>query len=458
MSPFRLRWIAGTTALLAAIALHCGGDAESAFGDPNATPCETDFAGQCGKPCTTDTECAPNLYCGGGACTADCSPSRACGGGLSCNARNRCANPNEQGFGDTDSGDPTPPDAGICADTNVTLTKVLPRVLFLLDQSSSMWKFKFPSGSSEVGGVECASGCRWTDLKDVLIGKNVGEGLVKSLEAEAELGIEMYSATDTNTGDGDNSYLLPASNPVAVCPRFNGKRFDGVQLSLNAYNTINSALRPATVDDDTPTGPAVRGVVGLAADGGVIADGGGLATLPGEAPKVLVLVTDGEPGRCGDNNTSDEGKAQVVSAVADTFRQNIKTFVIAIGDVNGTAKAHFDAVARAGQGQAANGDAGAILPSSPAALVEALRQIVLGARNCTFDLNGTVQAGRERDGTVTLNGQRVPFAESGAADGWRLVNASRIELIGATCNTLKTTPDAQLSAAFPCGAVVPVTR
>ena len=60
----------------------------------------------------------------------------------------------------------------------------------------------------------------------------------------------------------------------------------------------------------------------------------------------------------------------------------------------------------------------------------------------------------EQLGTVTLNGATVPFDAPGAPDeGWRLVTPSRIELVGSPCETLKSSPDAQLTARFPCGAI-----
>ena len=164
----------------------------------------------------------------------------------------------------------------ICADTDVTLTKILPKVLFLLDQSSSMYFNKFPNGKSN----GCNPDCRWTVLKDVLIGPAATPGgIVKQLQAEAELGVEMYSATDPNPNDGDNSLLPPPTD--AVCPRFNGKTFNGVTFALNNAAAIDALLRPATVDDDTPTGPAIRAVVGLAPDGGVVDPKGFAAVASG---------------------------------------------------------------------------------------------------------------------------------------------------------------------------------
>jgi hypothetical protein len=321
------------------------------------------------------------------------------------------------------------------------LTKVLPKVLFLLDQSSSMHLYKFP-GSDDSNN--CQNGCRWTVLKDVLIGPNDNPGgLLEQLETEAEVAVEMYSATDNDPNDP--SYL-DAAGVDPVCPRFNGKAFDGLTFSTTGtFDRVNALLRPASVDDDTPTGPAIRKVVGLADDGGII--DGGFATEPGSAPKVIVLVTDGEPMLCGQGSPTDAGRSAVVSAVQDTFRQNIRTFVIAIGDPS----AHFNAVANAGQGFPLTGDASAIRPSSTEQLVGALKQIVLDSRTCFFDLDGKVEPNMERLGVVTLNGATVPFEE-----GWRLVHPSRIELVGTACETIKSTPNAQLSARFPCGAVRPL--
>jgi hypothetical protein len=455
MVSSRVAWTLGSIAVLA-VALHCGTQGTSTFNDAVGGPCETTYRGLCGLTCAKDGDCSEGLHCGAeGACTAECSPYHACEAGAGCSSRGRCETTNvllpplftDAGSDETDAVAPT--DA-VCADVDVTLTKIRPKVLFLLDQSSSMFTNKFPSGDSN----NCNPDCRWSVLKDVLIGpqSNPG-GLIKQIETEAELAVEMYSATDSNPNDGDNSYLTgPTDN---VCPRFNGKTFDGLSFSVNAFTSIDALLRPATVDDDTPTGPAIRTVVGLNADGG--AGDGGLAATASTAPKVLVLVTDGEPAVCGENYPSDAGRSAVVNAVQQTYKKGIKTFVIAIGDTTPEAQQHFNAVANAGQGlDPATGDAGAILPSTQQQLVDALRKIVLDARTCSFDLNGQVQAGMEKLGTVTLNGATVPFDDPQAPDeGWRLVTPSRIELVGSACTTLKSTPNAQLSARFPCGAVTP---
>src|SRR5688500_14927615 len=201
----------------AAIALACGTPFdESLFTDGTGDPCSTVYFGKCGTPCATDTECSAGLHCGGdGKCTAVCAPSgvRCKSNGEPCSPRGRCGPDFTGNFSDAD----VPNDSGtggpdnICADIDVTLTQILPKVLFLLDQSSSMFYSKFPSGDSN----DCNPEWRWTTLKDVLIGPTANPGgLIKQLQGEAELGVEMYSATDPNPNDGDNSLLVGPTDNV----------------------------------------------------------------------------------------------------------------------------------------------------------------------------------------------------------------------------------------------------
>jgi hypothetical protein len=427
---------------------HCGTPNQSLFDDAERVRCPAGLEEHCGKPCSTDDECFDGLHCGfSGTCTAACAPTMPCDNGRACTPRGRC-----EGSGFSTDASVTPPDAStdvVCAEIEVQLTKLLPKVLFLLDQSSSMRHFKFPSGDSN----GCNPDCRWTVLKDVLIGPaQTPGGLIKEIEGDAELGLEMYSATDDDPNDGDNSFLPPPTDDV--CPRFNGKAFDGLSFAVNNAAAIDAKLRPASVDDDTPTAAAIRTVVGLSAAGAVV-DTRGFAALAGTAPKVLVLVTDGEPTLCNENYPSEPARQDVISAVQQTYAEKIQTFVVAIGDTTAQAEAHFKAVANAGQGKdPVTGDATAIRPTTTKELSDALEKIVLDARSCIFTLAGQVEPGTESQGTVILNGSPLPFAAPGGpVDGWRLNSPSELELVGEACSTLKKTPDAQLSATFPCGTV-----
>jgi hypothetical protein len=92
-------------------------------------------------------------------------------------------------------------------------------------------------------------------------------------------------------------------------------------------------------------------------------------------------------------------------------------------------------------------------PANEAQLVAQINQVILGARSCKFTLNGNVQAGREAQGTVTLNGVRLNFNDN---NGWKLLSPNQIELQGTACTTVKTVVNASLSARFPCDAVIKI--
>jgi hypothetical protein len=72
--------------------------------------------------------------------------------------------------------------------------------------------------------------------------------------------------------------------------------------------------------------------------------------------------------------------------------------------------------------------------------------------SCEVTLEGKgVQPGKECRGTVTINGNPL---ECNGVDGWRLIDATHIELLGTTCEMFKTTASAMLIANFPCDVVV----
>jgi hypothetical protein len=98
-------------------------------------------------------------------------------------------------------------------------------------------------------------------------------------------------------------------------------------------------------------------------------------------------------------------------------------------------------------------------PESPEELVTQLAALVGGAVGCDITLNGTVRAGQECSGEVTMNGVELPCCEGGMCPGtpptgWRLKDESTIELVGNTCLDFLTATSATLTAGFPCGVFV----
>ena len=420
---WRLRLGVSVASLLAvAFAIHCGGEGGSTFKDG---PCDTVFKGECGKPCTDDLSCASGLYCGGDQkCTAECAPNATCANGVTCSPRGRCGDdPSDAGgsFGGDTGLFPDDADLGgdACADIDLTLDKVTPTVLLLIDQSGSMTDNQFPPDS----GVT-----RWDALRSALIDPD--GGIVKRLEKDVSFGVSLYSWQDQ-----------PAQ---PQCPAL-----INVPWKISNYTDIYNVYADSGTNDNTPTAESIMGVIGFN-DAGVLRDGGfAAATTPG--PKILVLATDGDPDTCAQpNSNGTQGPRRfTVWATQRTFDAGIPTYVISVGtDID---QAHQQQVANVGQGFPEDaGDAAVYRPTNKEQLVDALNKIILGVRSCKFVLNGSVVPGTESQGVVTLNGGPLGYNDP---NGWKLNSPTELEVVGNACTTVQSTLDAKITVRFPCGTV-----
>jgi hypothetical protein len=406
---------------LLGLGLHCGSSNESVF--PDGSACATVYKDKCGAPCTDDANCPTGLYCAAdGRCFADCAPGGpGCSSTVTCSPRGRCG-----------PDDPTPPilggdtgtvtDAPIgdsCADIDVTLSKVKPTIVLLVDQSGSMTA-DFPPGSGA---------SRWDVLRDALMDPD--GGIVKSLQNDVSFGLTLYT--------------WPSG--VGACPLLSS-----VGVMINNYTAMNSVYADAAPIDNTPTAESVMGVVGFN-DAGTLLDGG-FAKLTTPGPKILLLATDGDPDTCAapNSNGTQAPRDFTVWATTRTYDAGIKTYVLSIGaDID---EAHQQSVANVGLGF--NADAGDAAPlfrtSNRQQVLDALNQIILGVRSCKFTLNGAVVPGTEALGSVTLNGAPLGLNNP---NGWKLSSPTEIEITGTACTTVKTSPSAKVSVRFPCGAIVP---
>ncbi len=394
--------------------------------------CDEALKGLCGSPCVDDTGCPDGTFCGASkTCTAECVSGSACAGSTMCTSRGRCGAETLGGIlggGAEDGGSSSGGSNGdACADLDLTLSKTEPTVVLLVDQSGSM--------TASFGGET-----RWSAIKKVLLGDPGGVGsLIKPLEGEVRFGLTMFANATNN----------------ATCPDLTA-----VPGALGNYSAIDGVFRPANTRPNTPTGESIRAVAGLDAQGQPLPGGFAAENAPG--PKIIVLATDGDPDSCADPTANDEPTtparrraAQDITVLATqhAFTAGIRTYVIAVGD--DILASNQQEIANAGLGFAPNGGALAPFyrPTDGAQLTQQLRQIVDGVRSCTFALNGAVQSGKEALGTVSLNGGVLTF---GAPDGWKLNSPSELELVGSACETLKSGSDANVSARFPCDAVLDV--
>src|SRR5678815_3656243 len=161
------------------------------------------------------------------------------------------------------------------------------------------------------------------------------------------------------------------------------------------------------------------------------------------SPPIIVLATDGLPNSCSGDDSQDES----ITAAANAYTVGIRTFVLGIAGVN---DGFLQAMANAGQGvQQGQTSAKYYTANSPAELQTAFQQIIGGVVSCELQINGTVDPNQASTGSVTLNGTQLMYGTD-----WIVVNGTTIRLLGAACDTLKNSSNAQVQASFPCGAVI----
>ena len=323
-----------------------------------------------------------------------------------------------------------------CNDINVGFEKIIPTVLLLVDESGSMSDNKYPAGGTQ---------SRWRVLHDALLADG---GLVQRLSADVRFGFIGY------TGDG-----TATTCPILARTNIFPVGMDGAALA--AVRAAYPEERPSLpYSGDTPTGAAMQAATKALTD----------FIEPG--PKYIVLATDGDPDTCARPNPQC-GQEEAIVAAQSAYSAGIGTFVIGISD--DVASWHLQQMANAGKGlDVAPPDPGfyntctrdpAVAPRYAAAapaqnakfykpadgaeLAQALAAILNGARTCTFTLQGKVTAGKESLGRVRLDGIDLDYQ---MPDGWRLTDPQTIEILGASCDKIKSTSKL-LQVSFPCDSI-----
>lgn len=408
---------------LAFAGLLAGAVFASCTSDENAA-C-SDYGDKCGVACTSDDQCAAGLNCGTNkTCTAACSASTPCPDGGTCTFNGKCvggagtggsASSTAASFSNGSTGTESGSTGSSCGDIVISFMPQTPTVFLLIDQSGSM--------DANFGGKT-----RWDALRDALM--DPGTGVVKQLESKVRFALTLYSGEDNQ------------------CPDLT----QVVPPSLNNYDAINQVYGPATWKNNTPTGESVSAITPA------------LVAFNEPGPKIIILGTDGDPDTCADPNSNGTQPPKDVSlaAVKGAFQQGIQTFIIAVGDE--VAAAHQQDMANAGVGLAFPAPdpcdqvndpthcAKTYEPSTQQALADAFNSIISGQKTCVFNLDGSVIAGKECEGVVTVNGMQIPCNDP---NGWKLNGSNEIEFVGDTCALILSDPNAMISGHFPCGAAIP---
>ncbi len=99
-------------------------------------------------------------------------------------------------------------------------------------------------------------------------------------------------------------------------------------------------------------------------------------------------------------------------------------------------------------------------PSSQAAIATQLKTALASVKSCVFDLgdlNGqSIKVDQAQLGSahVKVAGTEVPLATGGAANGWRMNDATQLELVGTACTNWKKPDVNTIDFQFPCSTII----
>jgi hypothetical protein len=333
-----------------------------------------------------------------------------------------------------------------CADASVHTSKAEPEILFVLDGSGSM--------CAPFGGAT-----RWSAVRGALLGQM--DGLIYRLQQTVHFGMLIYDGTI----DPLVLLLSTESSPSPACAgMYLGAKAMGecpglaqVPVALNNAMAIDTAFPQTELGGSTPTDKAMK----LAVDQMIAMKNSDPDAKP--RPQYIILATDGQPNDICVAGMGGDGSLQKNNVLAEIDRAamaNITTFVISLADGDPGLQAHLDDAAK--RGEPGNPMAHTFNPMTPEDLTNTLIAIIGGAVGCEITLNGAVTVGSECRGFVKLGGMPAPCCQVGAGgavcdgqnvdppNGWRLKDASTIELLGQTCEAFLASPDLLLEAGFPC--------
>jgi hypothetical protein len=322
------------------------------------------------------------------------------------------------------------PDAAVpfevCAQVEARAQRIVPSVTLVIDGSGSM-RCAYPEPSDCSCDAQLRDQCsvdgagvrsRWQALSEALFGAPGGPpGVVERLDGVVRFGMVVYHD--------------PVDAPA--CPTLPVD----IALDLDRAAALTAGFPAEPPGANTPTALALDHVLSA------------LPAVTPDAPQHVVLATDGKPYVCFDSLTLeppalDYGAVEALAGEASAAE--VALHVLSLAPADGDFAAHLDAVASLGGTQAA------LLPADGDALVAQLEQVITGAISCEVVLQGEVADDVRCDGEVTLAGEALACD---GADGYRLVDSSHVELLGAACDRFRRDPDATLSVRFPCELFTP---
>jgi hypothetical protein len=374
-----------------------------------------------------------------------------------------------------------------CIKAKVEFTPVIPNVVLLIDQSLSMTDeagFGALVEQEQLAGTYVPWGCpetpgdppdspdqadydwRWNVVRNVLF--NPDKGIVKPLQDSVRFGMALYSS--------ENGSVAPPGGEAGVCPMLTEVPIVEMEMNFGNYDQMLEQMQCSSLVSDTPTRESLAKTAEQFAD------------LDVKGPKIIVLATDGLPDSCACPNfvrigtstpttcldqasgaTQEEREANWVTrgdppvrmapSAAEQYDvvQEAKRIyselgiVVHVVDVSTpdepALRQHLTDIAAAAHGEIYDG-------TKPSGLVDAFQTIVDGVRSCVIDLKGMILEEKQSEGTVTLDGATLPYLPDGMGDGWKLNTPSQLELVGASCELIKSGKH-DIKIDFPCDVFVP---
>lgn len=298
-----------------------------------------------------------------------------------------------------------------CGKAELTTQRVVPRVWLLIDGSGSM--------SAPLAGL--AGQSRFALLRQALLAPN--DGLVAKLASSVAFGLMIY----------DGGMSPPGVYVPGVCPRV-----IVVEPALDNLAAITAAYPAQPTGASTPTHYALLDLQAR------------IEAAKTDDPSFVLLATDGKPNLCDFHDGIPANAAtdqQAVDTVTELAQAGTKTFALSMAGDDADLNAHLKDVARAG-----NTGSDVFTPTSQDGLADALTQIFGGTQSCDVKIEGTVVAGKECSGDVTLNGTPLTCND---ANGYHVKDDKQtLELAGDACKALRQQPSSQLSASFACDDVI----
>jgi hypothetical protein len=337
----------------------------------------------------------------------------------------------------------------LCAGTEVQSKPVVPTVMMLVDNSSSMFE---PRETL------------WDALYTALMAPG---GPVEDLQSQIRFGFASYKGFSALTEE-DPACAEIESVPYAL---------DNYAAINELYTDLGTQWTGNGQKWETPTGHAI---------GRVVTELAALETDP-PGPKYILLVTDGNPNTCQVQDPQC-GQDFSVRAVQDAYAAGVGTIPLGLGDIISQPNAgcphsarcgelHLQDLANAGKGlpveapkpelvyEQCNDKIGKMLigsyspttpvaenapffvASTPEALASQLTTLLNSVVSCTLDMDAIV-TGNPMNSEVLLNGNPITYGDT--AGGWILEpNKYQVTLQGTACTTLQT-PGSTVSIKFFC--------